>query len=85
MNTIYGVPPQGHLQFQTFDNYTRVFSHLKGTHTYVFLYSICRVYVSYHTLFEGNYFVLPYSTQIWNAYVGGNLLKVKSRQNEARL
>ncbi len=57
---------------------TRVFSHLKGTHIRVFLYNICRTYVSYHILFEGIYFVLSYSTHKWNAYVAGNLLKIKT-------
>ncbi len=33
--------------------------------------------MSYYILFEGVYFVLPYSTHIWNAYVAGNLLKIK--------
>ncbi len=47
---------------------TRVFSHLKGTHIHVFLYNICRIYMSYHILFERIYFVLSYSTHIWNAY-----------------
>ncbi len=33
--------------------------------------------MSYHILFEGGCFALSYSTHIWNAYVEGNLLKIK--------
>ncbi len=36
-------------------------------------------YMSYHVLFEGVCFVLSYSTHIWNAHVGGNLLNIKKR------
>ncbi len=71
---MYGVPQRGHLQGQTRDNSnTRFFSHQKGTHRHVFLYNICRIYVSNHMVFEGIYFVLPYFTHIWNAHVAGNL------------
>ncbi len=49
---------------------------------HVFLYYICRKYMSYHILFEGMYFALSYSTQIWNVYVAGNLLKIKNRKNK---
>ncbi len=34
--------------------------------------------MSYHMLFKGIHFVLSYSTQRWNAYVEGNLLKIKT-------
>ncbi len=61
------------------------FSHQKGTHIHVFLDNICRLYMSYHTLFEGVNFVLSYSTHIWNAYVSENLLKIKNAKNEACL
>ncbi len=47
---------------------------------HVFLYNICRIYMSYHILFEGACFVLSYSTHILNAYVAGNLLKIKKRE-----
>ncbi len=43
----------------------------------MFYYNIYRIYMSYHILFEGVCFVLSYSTQIWNAYVAGNLLEIK--------
>ncbi len=33
--------------------------------------------MSYYILFD-HIFVLSYSTHIWNAYVAGNLLKIKS-------
>ncbi len=40
--------------------------------------------MSYHILFEGVCIVLSYSTQIWNAHVAGNLLKIKKNaKNEA--
>ncbi len=64
---------------------TRVCSHQKGTRRHVFLYYICRINMSYHILFEEVCFVLSYSTHIWNAYVAGNLLKVKNMKNEARV
>ncbi len=32
---------------------TRVFLHLKGTYIHVFLYNICRIYMSCHILLEG--------------------------------
>ncbi len=51
----------------------------------MFLYNTCRIYMSYHILFEGIHFGLPYSTQRWNAYVAGNLLKIKNAENEACL
>ncbi len=41
--------------------------------------------MSYYILFEGIYFVLSYSTHIWNAYVAGNLLETKNRKDEANL
>ncbi len=52
---------------------------------HVFLYNICRIFMSYHMLFERIRFILPYSTHIWNAYVAGNLLKIKNAKNEASL
>ncbi len=33
--------------------------------------------MSYHIVFEGIYFVLSNSTQIWTENVAGNLLKIK--------
>ncbi len=36
--------------------------------------------MSYHILFEGIYFALSYSTHIWNAYIAGNLLKIKKQE-----
>ncbi len=42
------------------------------------LCKICRIYVSCHILFEGIHFVLSYSAHVWNAYVAGNLLKLKN-------
>ncbi len=36
--------------------------------------------MSLHILFEGAYFVLSYSTPIWNAYVAENLLRKKTRK-----
>ncbi len=36
------------------------------------------MYMSYHILFEGVCFVLSYSTHVLNAYVAGNLLKIKN-------
>ncbi len=78
---MYRVPPQGQLQGQTRDNSNTCFLTLKGTQKHVFLYNICRIYMSYHTLFEVVCFVLSYSTHMWNAYVAENLLKVKKRKN----
>ncbi len=75
-----GVPPRGHLQGQTRDNSNTRFSHQKGTHIHVFFYNICRLFMSYHTLFEGVNFVLSYFTHIWNAHVSENLLKIKKRE-----
>ncbi len=78
---MYGVPPRGPLQGQTRDNSNTRYCTLKGTHIYVFLYNICRIYIyiymSYHILFEGVCFVLSYFTHIWNAHVAENLLKTK--------
>ncbi len=75
----YYVPPRGQIQRQTCDNLSMRFFHTKKEHIYM-VYNICRIYVSYHILFEGIYFVLSYSTQIWNAYVAGNLLKIKNQE-----
>ncbi len=36
--------------------------------------------MSIHTSLKGIYFVLSYSTHIWNAYVAGNLSKFKKTQ-----
>ncbi len=41
--------------------------------------------MSYDILFEGVYFVLSYSTHIWNVHVTGNLLKIKNAKIEACL
>ncbi len=46
----------------------------------MFLYNVCRKYMSYHIMFEGIYVVLSYPTHIWSAYVAGNLLKIKKRE-----
>ncbi len=62
--------PQGHLQGQTRDNSNTRFFTLN-------IYNICRIYVSYHMLFEEINFVLSNFTHIWNAHVAGNLLKIK--------
>ncbi len=78
---MYGVPLRGHLQGQARDNSNTRFFTQKGTYIHVFFYNICRMYMSYHILFEGIYFVLSYSTHIWNAHVAGNLLKIKSAKN----
>ncbi len=75
-----GVPPRGYLQGQTRDNSNTRFFTLKLTHIHVFFYNIFRIYMSYHILLEGIYFVLTYSTHIWNAHVAGNLLKIKTRK-----
>ncbi len=39
--------------------------------------------MSYHIFFEGIHFSLPYSTQRWNAYVAGNLLKITKREKRS--
>ncbi len=74
---MYVVPQCGHIQGQTRDNSNTPFSHKNGTYIPVFSYNIYRLYVSYHILFDGIYFVLSYFTHIWNAYVAENLLKIK--------
>ncbi len=43
------------------------------------IFVLC-IYMSYHILFEGAYFVLSYSTHIWNTHVAGNLLRIKKRE-----
>ncbi len=89
---MYGVPPRGHLQGQTRDNSNTRFFHTKKEHietyyigTHVFLYNICRIYMSYHILFEGVCFVLSYPTHIWNAYVAEFFLEIINAKNEACL
>ncbi len=52
---------------------------------HVFLHNICRINVSNHILLKGIPFMLSYSIQTWDAYVAGNLLKLKKRKNEACL
>ncbi len=52
---------------------------------HVFLYNSCRMYMSYHLLFEGINFVLSYTTHIWNAYVGEIFLEIINAKNEACL
>ncbi len=52
---------------------------------HVFLPNMCRIYMSYHILLKGIHLVLTYSTRRWNAYVAGNLLKIKNAKNEACL
>ncbi len=44
---------------------------------HVLLYNISRIYLTYHIFFEGACFVLSYVIHIRNAYVAGNLLKIK--------
>ncbi len=51
----------------------------------MFLYNVCRLYVSYHILFEGIYFVLSYSPHKWNAYVAGNLFNITNAKHDACL
>ncbi len=82
---MYGIPPRGHLQGQTRDNSNTRFFTLKGTHRHVFLYNICRIYMSYHILFDGVCFVLSYPTHIWNAYVAEFFLEIINAKNEACL
>ncbi len=86
INTVYGVPPRGHLQGQTRNYSNTRFFHIKKEHICMCCYIISVVYIyiykymSYHILFEGIYSELSYSTHMWNAYVGGNLLKRKKRE-----
>ncbi len=82
---MYGVPPQGHLQRQLTIIQTREFFTLKRAYKHVFLYNICRIYMSYHILFEGVRFVLSYPTHIWNAYVAEIFLEIINAKNEACL
>ncbi len=91
-NTMYGVPPRGHLQGQTRDNSnTRFFKIKRNIYTCVHIYYICRIYIyiyiymSYHILFEGVCFVLSYPTHIWNAYVAEIFLEIINAKNEACL
>ncbi len=88
---MYGVPPRGHLQGKIRDNSNTRFFHTKKEHTYMCSYIISVVYIPhiitclkgftlfYHTLFI-IYFILSYSTHIWNAYVAGNLLEIKKQE-----
>ncbi len=41
--------------------------------------------MSYHILLEGGYFVLSYSTHIWDAYVAGNLIKIKKKREKCSM
>ncbi len=53
---MYGVPPRGHLQGQTRDNSSTRFITLKrNKYNNVFLYNICRIYMSYHELANALY------------------------------
>ncbi len=45
-----------------------------------YMISVVYIYMSNHILFEEIYFVLSYSTPIMNAYVAGNLLKIKKTE-----
>ncbi len=83
---MYGVPPQGHHQGQTRDNSnTHFFTLKRNTYTSVLIQHLSYIYMSYHILFEGVCFILPYSTHVLNAYVAGNLLKIKHVKNDACL
>ncbi len=44
---------------------------------------MCRIYLTYHVLFEGVCFVLSYSTHIWSAHVAGDLLKKTRKMKHA--
>ncbi len=79
---MYGETPRGHRQGQTRDNFNTFFFTLKRNTYTCILISIGRIYMFYHILFDGVCFVLSYSTYIWNAYVAGNLLKIKNAKNE---
>ncbi len=59
---MYGVPHEVTFKVKLAIIQTRIFSHQKGTQRHVFLYNICRIYMSYYILFEGACFVLSYST-----------------------
>ncbi len=84
INSTYGVPPQGHFQShvqgQTCNNQCTHFFTLKREHMHVFLHNICRICMQSLILFNGIHFVLSYSTQRLNAYVAGNLFKIKKRE-----
>ncbi len=58
INTLHGVLPQGHLQGQKAIIKTHNFSLLKETYRHVLFSNICRIYMSCHILFKGQYFVL---------------------------
>ncbi len=45
INTMYGVPPRGHLQGQTRDNSNTRFFHTKKEHIFMFSYIISVVYI----------------------------------------
>ncbi len=84
---MYGVPPRGHLQGQTRDNSNTRFFHTKKEHIDMcsYIISVVYIYMSYHILFEGVYFVLSYPTHIWNAYVAEIFLEIINAKNEACL
>ncbi len=79
----YGVPPRGHLQGQTRDSSnTRIFTLKRNIYTCVLIWYLSFIYVVSYLVWSGLFF-LSYSTYIWNAYVAGNLLRIKNAKNEA--
>ncbi len=68
------------LQGQNRDNSNTFFFTIKRN-MFSYIIFVCRII----SFFEGIYFVLSYSTHKWNAYIAGNLLKIKNAKNEACL
>ncbi len=73
---VWGIPTRSPSRSNSRSLKYRLF-HTKKKHMYMFLHNICRINMSNNIFYQGIHFTLAYSTQTWNAYVAGNLSKIK--------
>ncbi len=59
--------------------------HTKKEHTNRSYFIKFVIYMCYHILFEGIYYVISYYTHIWNAYISEIFLEIINSKNEPSL
>ncbi len=78
---MYGVSPRGHFQGQTRDN-SNAFFHTKKEHIYMCSYIISVLYICHIISCLKGLALFNHIPHTWNAYVAGNLLKIKKTQKK---
>ncbi len=78
---MYGVPPRSRLQGQTRDNSKPRVFHTKKEHIDTCSYILFVIYVCRFISCLKGFALFYHISHTWNAYVAGNLLKIKKTGN----